>query len=318
MARDNYFMTKTMINRHTKWVFMLLISVGIGTTSANAQRWFRTSSLEFGVIGGFSHYSGDLTQSYFETKGFKPSVGIITRYTPRQLVTFRLSAQYGKLEGDDKWYEDQNNPERRDLSFQTDIWDFTGAFEFNFNYIDTRQKSGVIPYAFIGASVFKYNPKAVFNYDPNSQLAAYLGPSYTSLSARDGELIELQPLGTEGQETTEFNDRKRYALTQMAIPIGAGFKFKLSHNWSLGVEYGARITFTDYLDDVSGTYVDPTRLQAQYGPMSAAMSLRTPTYDPNRLEGSTRGNESTRDLYGIFGVTLTYRIYGNNPSCPTF
>ena len=307
-----------MLKRNITSVSLVTLLLCLGTLNANAQkRWFRTSALEFGLIGGFSHYAGELTPTYFDPRGLKPSAGIITRYTPNSLVTFRLSAQYGKIEGDEKWMTEPYKVERN-LSFQSDIWDFTGAAEFNFNYIDFRQKTGVIPYAFIGASVFKFNPKAVFNYNPNSQLAKYLGPSYDNLASRDGELVELQPLGTEGQETTEFNDRKRYSLTQIAIPIGGGFKFKVSHNWMIGVEYGTRITFTDYLDDVSGTFVNPSRLQAQYGPMSAAMSIRSETYDQNKIEGSGRGNPKTNDMYGIFGVTIMYRIYGNKPACPTF
>ncbi|PCJ65216.1 MAG: hypothetical protein COA58_10155 [Bacteroidetes bacterium] len=292
--------------------------MGLSNQSEAQQRWFRTSSLEFGLIGGFSHYSGDLTQKHFETRGFKPSFGLITRYTPGRLVTFRLSAQYGSLEGDDKWNENQTDEERRNLNFRSNLWDFTGAAEFNFNHLDTRDKSGVIPYAFIGVSVFKFNPEAQFLYDPSSALAGYIGPAaYAELADRDEEWVELQPLGTEGQETTEFNDRKRYSLTQIAIPIGGGFKFKLNHKWTLGIEYGTRFTFTDYIDDVSSTYVDPIRLSSQYGPMSAAMSDRSPTLH-DELNNNQRGNPDKNDLYGIFGVTFTYRLYGNRPSCPTF
>lgn len=291
--------------------------------NAEAQRWFRTSSLEFGLIGGFSHYSGELTnEQFFEAQGLKGSVGLITRYTPHESVTFRLSAQYGSLEGDDKWHEDQTDPMRRDLNFTSSLWDFTGAAEFNFKRIPARQKSGVSPYAFIGASVFRFNPKSVFVYDPNSGIANYQGITYSSLEDRDGEEVELQPLATEGQETTQNNELERYSLTQVAVPVGLGIKFKVNHQFTIGVEYGPRITFTDYLDDVSGAYVEPTQLQAQYGTMSAAMAYKTPTVDANEIldvdNPKLRGNPDNNDLYGIFGVTLTYRLYGNRAICPTF
>ena len=313
----------TMGKINIKWIVCTILLVGMSTLESNAQqRWFRTSSLEFGLIGGFSHYSGDLTRTHFEARGFKPSVGLITRYTPGQLVTFRISAQYGQVEGRDDWYEDPADPNRRNLSFKSDLWDFTAAAEFNFNQLDFREKSGVIPYAFIGVSVFKFNPKAQFIYDPNSPVAQYLGqPTYSQLADRDEEWVELQPLATEGQETTEFNEKKRYSLTQVAIPIGGGLKFKLNHKWTLGLEYGLRITFTDYMDDVSSTYVDPVRLSAQYGPMSAAMADRSAVLKTETdLDGNPvyRGDPSTNDAYGIFGVTLTYRLYGNRPKCPTF
>ena len=290
----------------------LVALCSIGT--ADAQKWFRTSSLEFGLIGGFSHYSGDLTRPIFESRGFKPSVGLITRYTPVQRITFRLSAQYGQLEGRDDWYDDANGI-NRNLSFQSDLWDFTGAMEVNLRRMDPRMKSGIFPYVFTGVSVFKFNPKAVFEYDPASPIATYLGSPYLELADRDGELVELQPLGTEGQETTEFNERRRYALTQISIPVGGGLKFKLNHKWTLGVEYGMRFTFTDYLDDVSDSYVDPVRLLSQYGAMSAAMADRGPE---RREENDARGTTDSNDVYGIFGVTFTYRLYGNRPACPAF
>lgn len=299
-----------------KIILSICLSILMSVQSASAQRWFKSSSLEFGLIGGFSHYNGDLVKTAIEPRAMKPSFGIITRYSPQQRFTVRLSAQYGQIEGRDDWYEDRGKT--RNLSFESDLWDFTGAFEYNFNTLDRNSKSGVIPYAYTGFSVFKFNPMSEFNYDPNGQMAAYLTPGvYAELADRDGEMVELQPLGTEGQETTEFNDRKRYALTQVAIPVGAGLKFKLSHNWIVGVDYGMRFTFTDYMDDVSETYVDPQRLTAQYGPMSAAMADRSEVLH-DELLNNQRGDPNDDDVYGIFGVTIMYRIYGNRPSCPTF
>ncbi|HCD67045.1 MAG TPA: hypothetical protein DEQ56_01070, partial [Bacteroidetes bacterium] len=90
-----------MLKRNITSVSLVTLLLCLGTLNANAQkRWFRTSALEFGLIGGFSHYAGELTPTYFDPRGLKPSAGIITRYTPNSLVTFRLSAQYGKIEGD--------------------------------------------------------------------------------------------------------------------------------------------------------------------------------------------------------------------------
>lgn len=295
-----------------------LLALLLISTQSQAQRWFRTSSLEFGILAGASHYSGDLTQSYLETRGLKPAVGLITRYTPNQLLTFRLSAQYGGLEGDDNWYEDENDVESRNLKFKSVLWDFTGAIEVNFNQLDVRETSGVIPFAYTGFSVFKFNPMAQFVYDPNSPHLTRPGSTYSTLAAeRDGEWVELQPLGTEGQGTTEFNEREYYNLTQIAIPIGAGVKFKFNNKWTLGVDYGVRITFTDYLDDVSQSYVDPGRLQSANGPMSAAMADRSLILH-DELDNIPRGNPDDNDKYGIFNVSLTYRIWGNRPKCPGF
>ena len=264
----------------------VVLALMCATQISFGQRWFKASELEFGLIVGFSHYSGDLTQSYFEARGMKPSVGIITRYTPNQTVTFRLSGQFGGMEGDDNWYTPEEDEIPRQLHFRSRLWDFTAAAEWNLIAIDPRRSSGVTPYLFGGISVFKYNPESQFIFDASSPHMTRPNSSYANLADRDGQWVELQPLATEGQETTEFNERKRYNLTQLAIPIGGGFKFKLNNKWAVGLEYGLRFTFTDYLDDVSTTYVEPTRIEAQYGPMAAAMADRSPTL---HLEGDPRG-----------------------------
>lgn len=306
---------------------MLRIFLVLGALSAfqlsNAQndRWFRTSELEFGIIAGASHYSGDLTQSYFETRGMKPSFGLITRFTPHDRWTFRLSGQYGGLEGDDNWYDqdelfkdDEGNSNPRNLHFKSALWDFTAAAELNLVTLDPRNPTGIMPYIFFGVSVFKYNPLSQFIYDPNSPHLSRLNNNYASLEGRNEEWVALQNMGTEGQETTEFNqERKRYSLTQIGIPVGAGIKAKLSQNWAVGLEYGIRITFTDYLDDVSTTYVEPTRIEGAYGPMAAAMADRSPVLHE---EGDMRGDSQNKDTYGILGLTITYRIFGNRDRCP--
>ena len=65
--------------------------------------------------------------------------------------------------------------------------------------------------------------------------------------------------------------RRKYSLIQPAIPLGIGFKFALNDKWSVGIEYGIRITFTDHIDDVSKTYFDPTLLSQESRLLSAVV-----------------------------------------------
>ncbi len=283
--------------------------------SAKAQQWTRKSTLEFGFMIGGSNYAGDLTDKYFETQGIHPNGGILVRYNPVQRFSFRVGVNYGKISGDDSWYSTDEQRSHRNLHFRSDLWDFHAAFDLNLNTFDFQQKRGVIPYIFGGISVYKFNPQAQFFYEPNSWQNLPLDNSYETLEDRHEQWIELQPLGTEGQETTEYNDIKRYSLTQFAIPIGAGIKFKLNPSWTFGIEYSTRITFTDYLDDVSGLYGEPVFLEAQYGAMSKAMADRSSV---ENLAGTTRGDESKKDLYNIFGITLTYKIIQSGEVCPAF
>ena len=66
----------------------------------------------------------------------------------------------------------------------------------------------------------------------------------------------LQPLSTEGQGLKEYPGRKKYSLTQFCLPVGGGWKWNINENWDISYELGFRILFTDYLDDVSKTYVN--------------------------------------------------------------
>ncbi|MCB0734912.1 MAG: hypothetical protein KDC76_10035 [Bacteroidetes bacterium] len=298
--------------------FYLLLSLLFILTSTvettSAQTWKREGSLEFGLMFGGSNYKGDLVNKFFESRGTHNNYGILVRYNPVQRFSFRLGANYGMVSGDDRWYGDDELRASRNLHFKSDIWDVHAGFDINLNTLRYKAQRGIIPHLSLGVAVFKFNPLAQFEYDASSWHSTSL-QSYNNLAGRDGDWIELQPIGTEGQETTEYNEKKRYSLTSIAIPVGGGIKFKLSKEWTFGVEYLTRITFTDYLDDVSGVYVEPVFLESQYGPISPAMADRSPVQN---LAGSQRGDDSKRDLYSIFGVTLTYRIIRSGDRCPAF
>ncbi len=298
-----------------KWS-ILLISMGL-MGNANAQTWTQQSSLEFGIFGGGSNYIGELTDKFFESRGTHFNGGLLTRWNPNDILSFKLSANYGKISGYDNWYSEDLQRKFRNLHFQSTLWDFSAGLDINLRVLDYKQESGAIPYVFFGLGVFKFNPQAQFIYDPNSPVAQNI-QNYSSLQERDGEWVDLQPLGTEGQGTTEFNERKRYSLTQLAIPFGAGVKFKMNRNWTLGLEYGLRKTFTDYLDDVSMTYVPVNFLESQYGAMSPAMSDRSTALNTEVENTPKRGDDGNKDWYAIFGVSLTYRIYSTKVRCPAF
>lgn len=293
---------------------LTLATLLIGTTfDSQAQKWKSTSSLEFGIFLGASNYQGDLVPVLFDPRGTHLNIGILTRYNPSERITFGISANYGHLSGDDQWYSENDRVERN-LHFKTFLWEFAARLDYNLIAIAPGRERGTIPYVFGGLAVFKFNPTAQFQYDPNSWHATTLA-GYANLESRDGEWVELQPLGTEGQGTTEYNDRERYSLTQLSIPFGVGTKFRLNKHWTLGLEWGWRMTFTDYIDDVSTYYVEPFFLESTYGAMSAAMADRSSSQKP---ETYNRGDQEDNDWYNIFGLTLTYKIYSNRERCFQF
>lgn len=273
----------------------------------------KVSSLDFGPYLGGSNYMGEFTDGYMPLwNKTKFAGGLICRYNYGPYLTFKGTAIYGKIEGSDKNFASDAYRGRRNLSFKSDIVEFSVQGEWNIRgYEQTKASYGWSPYLFAGVSVFRFNPKAQFNYQ------SYMMDA--SLQAQDGDWIELQPLGTEGQETTKFNDKRRYSLTQLSVPVGLGAKWQLDDYWAFGFEFGVRKTFTDYLDDVSSIYVDNIIVGGASGPMAVALKDRSMEVGQTPFEnGDVRGNAATKDWYVIGGLTLTYRIHGGRQPCFNF
>ncbi len=278
-----------------------------------AQGQKKSSSLDFGLYLGGSNYWGDLTKDYQPLwEKTKLAGGLICRYNVGPYLSFKGTAIYGRIEGSDKNFNSDPYRKRRNLSFRSDIIEFSIQGEWNIiGYENTRNSYGWSPYLFSGISVFRFNPKAKFNY--------IAGVHDASLEPQNGDWIELQPLGTEGQETTKFNDKRRYALTQLSIPLGVGAKWQLDDHWAFGVEFGVRKTFTDYLDDVSSIYVDDIIVVGASGPMAAALKDRSVEIGEVKFDNNdSRGNAKVKDWYMIGGITLTYRILGGRTPCFNF
>ncbi|HPD65768.1 MAG TPA: DUF6089 family protein [Bacteroidia bacterium] len=265
-----------------KFFVTLLVSLPLLVSS---QYW------EAGVFGGISTYSGDLTQ-FIDLKELHPAAGVLARYNVNQWFSVKANIYHGTISGNDANSRilDKKN---RNLSFRSRLLDIGVQGEINL----TGYKSGhpsyqSSPYIFFGLSLFRFNPKALYNH----------------------QWYALQPLCTEGQGTTKYNDRKKYALTQICIPLGAGYKFAINRYWNVGFELGVRTTFTDYLDDVSKTYVESDILKSTYGELSDLLSNRTGEVLPERMEYTSadeRGDPTKNDWYVFTGFTLTYSILPN-------
>lgn len=81
-----------------------------------------------------------------------------------------------------------------------------------------------------------------------------------------------------------------YSNVQGSIPFGAGVKYIINPKWYLSLEFGARKTFFDYLDNVS---VGTSRLVKDY----------------------RYGNPNDNDAYYFLGLSITRTFY--EIPCPT-
>jgi len=253
---------------------------------------------EVGVMLGGSAYDGDLTPGLIDMKQINPAGGVIVRANISKYVTIKGNVYDGTISGDDK---DATNPKNlnRNLSFTSNILDIGINCEYNLTgFVANDRHNSTSPYLFAGLAVFSFDPRA-----------------YDNVS---GQWVRLQPLGTEGQNTARYNDNghNKYALTQISIPFGIGLKHNFSRNWNLGLEFGLRKTFTDYLDDVSNTYVSYDYLAAESGPLAARMSNRTLNKDLTLTDNTLRGNPNKDDWYMFGGIIISYTFLA--PICYRF
>lgn len=264
--------------------------------------------LEGGLLVGGSNYIGDLSGTSINASLTRPSAGVLVRYNLSERFSAKGFMGYGRIAGADSLSSNTYH-KTRNLSFFTDIYEISIQMEYNFlpysyKYYDKKQ---FVPYVFVGIGLFNYNPKT--SYQNN--------------------IIELQPLGTEGQGTTEYNDRQKYALTQFCIPFGFGVKKRVADRWTIGFELGFRYTMTNYLDDVGGIYPNVRTVQRGSGITAGILSDRSDEkniqigpggeliYSPKFSEGDKRSNKrfEINDIYIFAGLSVTFR-FRKNVVCP--
>ena len=144
---------------------------------------------EIGIMLGASGYSGDIaaTSKQFNVGDIHAAFGVFARKDFDRFLAGRVSFTYSKISADDA---DAVNPGRRarNLNFQSNISELAAVLEIN-PMGNNSTGSLIQPYVYGGVAVFRFNPKAHYN----------------------GQLIALQPLGTEGQGMDGFSER--YSLT---------------------------------------------------------------------------------------------------------
>ncbi len=279
----------------------------LATKDAEAQRFTNKKTYNsVGVHLNAMNYFGDIVpESDFTSLRFKstrPNLGVSfsRRFSPR--FSARAAFAWGRITGDDLKSASLNEAENapryiRNLRFRNDIKELSAVitvdlFENRGNYLKRPDFS---PYAFAGVAAFAHNPKA---------------------EDAQGNIVELQPLGTEGQYSPNraaLGYHEPYSKVQIAIPFGAGVRYKLDRNWDLGFEIGWRKTFTDYLDDVSTNYVQ----SAADIPTAKGLEMANRSTGPGHEFGNQRGDQTDKDWYIVAGFNLSY-IIPTNVKSPKF
>ncbi len=110
---------------------------------------------------------------------------------------------------------------------------------------------------------------------------------YNFLDYRDSKkALNWTPYVYGGVGYSFFSPRPNnggYKTSTMVIPFGLGVKYQFKRPWSIGAEFGARKTFSDYLDNFGGEEVLADKYQ--------------------------NGNPALKDIYYFLGFQLSYTFY---------
>lgn len=277
--------------------FAALFTGGISADLKAQSQYAVRQEGEFGVGLGAGHYFGDLNTRAWLNRS-KMAASVFFRKNFGNYIAARIGVSYARLGYSDIYNTHNEYMYRRNLSFNSNVWELALQGDFNFfRFMPGEPGFNFTPYVTLGAGIFSYDP-------------------YTYLR---GEKVFLRPLGTEGQGNAAYPERKQYSSMGISLPIGVGIKYSLNERMNIGFEILHRLTNTDYLDDVSTTYVDaaifPTNPDGS--PSNAAL-LHDRSYElgePIGLPGRQRGNSRQKDQFvtAMFFVTFNLQSY----KCPT-
>lgn len=305
-----------------KKLVLFLLFLSFSTVALQAQRkktrFLDRSETVYGL--GFSNFLGELGgRDMIGTNGIRdlemiltrPSVHLGFRYRKNPILSFKLNLIYGMVAGRDSLTKEPFR-RNRNLSFRSPIFETSLQAEISVLQLKSTKSRyvlrGVRGKSGIDLNIYVYGGIGGFYFNPKAKLG--------------GKWWALQPLGTEGQGIAA--SREPYKRIQACFPVGLGFRLPLSDkNWTIGFEYGVRLTTTDYIDDVSTTYFSPTLISQKYGPVAAQLSNRSnpssPDYIPlSAATGQQRGDPTDKDSYMIGTITLTYRLKSGRSVLPKF
>jgi len=251
---------------------------------------------EFGIGLGAAHYFGDLN-TRAKLNRPKPAASIFFRKNFGNYIAMRVSGNFAQLGYSDIYNTHNEYMHRRNLSFNTNVWELGLQGDFNFyRFMPGEPDFRFTPYVTFGVSFFNYDPYAYLN----------------------GQKYFLRPLGTEGQAIDSLH-RNPYSSMAVAFPFGVGLKYSINDRINIGFEVVYRFTNTDYLDDVSTTYVDPSLFPLNPdGSLSTAYLLSDRSYETGDrigIKGRERGNSQNKDNFvtAMFYISFNLQSY----KCPS-
>ena len=173
-----------------------------------------TQEGEFGVGIGAAHYFGDLNTRARVNRP-KIAASAFFRKNFGNYMALRVGASFAQLGYSDVYNTHNEYMFRRNLSFNTNVWELALQGDFNFyRFLPGEPGLNFTPYITLGVGIFNYDPYAYLN----------------------GQKYFLRQLGTEGQGTSLYPDRQQYSSMGICIPFGVGLKYSINERINFGFE----------------------------------------------------------------------------------
>jgi len=278
-----------------RFYFCILFFALLGYLPLKAQY-----EIDAGIQLGGANYLGEIGGGAEEGRGFlfdmdlqqtNLAISGFFRYGINRSFGLKFTASYARISGADSL---SDNPARkgRNLSFRTDLFEASLVGEYVF-----YQNRDIFPNAMDQIKFRAYG------------FAGFGALLFYPFAKHQDDWFSLRPLQTEGAENA-------YGTLTLILPLGGGIDFSFQEKFRLGFEVGYRISFTDYLDDISTDFAFPEELPFSESLIFANRSdeafKRSNGEDlPDReiySAGKIRGNPDDNDGYLMAQITFSYII----------
>ena len=231
---------------------------------------------------------------------FRPCTAAFIAGEWANFISARLELVMGSVRNADSLLKNSGGIEGyrfvRNLSFQSPIRELSLRFQIRpLELLPSIEGMSTTwsPFLFVGVGQFHFDPYVQLN----------------------GRKVHLRQLHLEGQGFREYPERKTYGQNTWCFPVGGGIQFEPSARFRLHMTVDYRVLRTDYLDDVSTTYVDPELFAKYLTPENAQLARELADRRiilPNgrtNLGGEQRGNSKHNDAYFSFDISMGW-VFG--------
>ncbi len=311
---------------------LLVLSVSAAAFTATAQpaiprEYVETPGFSLGMNFGLADLWGDVgTQSpidhYANSKYWdKPCFmgGVFIRYTSHPVWAVKLALNYGTLYATDQWNIDKAKKAKnidedafqrylRNQDVRANTWEGTLMFELvplRFNSESRAANKRLQPFITAGIGAFHFQPQT----------------TVPDLVYGHTKWVNVHDLHLEGDGVTYDKPKAGFAmktsLWQMCVPMGAGLRWDVNEDMTIGFEYVYRMTTTDRLDNVSDEYATPDYFDSHLSPEKAELAKKL--YDKSYViepsvthkPWSVRGNKNVLDGYSTISFSFIYKLKDN-------